>query len=177
MGQAKRKRETLIELVRFGDMDRLFEAAGPDVAGFYLGMRTYIYRGPGAAGNEVIYSVRFLAKKLHSSLDRFYRLLRKCVGLGLITVKKVRGFEGRNRNVYVINPVPATVFRSSEYRKPEAKRRTNGVNLINNDDIAKKLSTRRKTYEAMGEASRVELQLRSGGGTSGDISSLRPGFN
>jgi hypothetical protein len=151
MGQAKRKREELIELVRFGDMDKLFEAAGPDVAGFYLRMRTYIYRGPGAAGNEVIYSVRFLAKKIHCSLDRFYRLLRLCVDLGLITIKKVRGFEGRNRNVYVINPVPATVFRSSEYGKPEAKKKTNGVKLINNDDILVKLSTKRAALNSFRE--------------------------
>ena len=105
------QREFLYDSIYFGEQAVILEHGGPELLGFYLGMRSYIKRGPGEPGNEVPWSKEFLRRKLRCSNDKFYRLLKQAYECGLIDIHKVPGFQGRNRNIYTINNIPRKLER------------------------------------------------------------------
>lgn len=105
------QREFLYDSIYFGEQAVILDHGGPELLGYYLGMRSYIKRGPGEPGNEVPWSKEFLRRKLRCSNDKFYRLLKQAYECGLIDIHKVPGFQGRNRNVYTINNIPRKLER------------------------------------------------------------------
>lgn len=154
MGQAKAKRDRgeLFDYVYYREFETLCQLGGPDLAGFYLVMRSYIKRD---TGNEVPYTKEWLRKKLRCSNDKFYRLLRLAVRCGLITIKKVPGFEGRNRNVYIINPVPKAVVRGADVRRQSSKQSNP---ITDHNDVIAKLSAARQTFEQYKTVAKAEQQ-------------------